>query len=134
MRHRRAPVIKGLGIDIVNVQRMKHWPRVEGIIKRFFNPAEIRSAKERGPSYILSLAARFAAKEAFGKALGTGLTGLKLTDIEVINNHNGKPDIILHDTALKAFNAHGGGIIHLSLTHEKEAAVAVVIIEDLNGA
>ncbi len=127
-------MIKGLGIDIVNVHRMKHWPQVNGIIKRFFNPAEIRSAKARGHSYVLSLAARFAAKEAFGKALGTGLKGLKLTDIEVLNNYNGKPDIILHGTALKAFNDRGGGIIHLSLTHEKEAAVAVVIIEDLNGA
>ncbi len=126
-------MITGLGIDIVNVNRMKHWPEVDGIITRFFNPAEIIAAKEKGHSFILSLAARFAAKEAFGKALGTGLKGMRLTDIEVINNHNGKPDIILHGTALKVFNSHGGGRIHLSLTHEKEAAVAVVIIEDLNG-
>ncbi len=126
-------MIKGIGIDIVNVGRMEHWPRVEGMISRFFNPSEIRSAEERGKTFVLSLAARFAAKEAFGKALGTGLTGLRLTDIEVINNRNGKPDIVLHGTALDAFNAQGGGSIHLSLTHEKEAAVAVVIIEDPHG-
>ena len=123
-------MIKGLGIDIVNVKRMEHWPEVKGIITRFFNSAEIKAVNERGHSAVLSLAARFAAKEAFGKALGTGLKGLKLTDIEVVNNHNGKPDIILHGTALKAFQDNGGGKLHLSLTHEKEAAVAVVIIED----
>ncbi len=126
-------MIKGLGIDIVDVHRMEHWPRVEGLVERFFNPSEIASSKERGSSYILSLAARFAAKEAFGKALGTGLKNLKLTDIEVVNNFNGKPDIVLHGTALKAFHGRGGGYIHLSLTHEKESAVAVVIIEDANG-
>jgi len=123
-------VIKGLGIDIVNVKRMEHWPEVEGILTRFFHPAEIKSVKQKGQSSVLSLAARFAAKEAFGKALGTGLQGMKLTDIEVVNNHNGKPDIILHGTAEDAFTRNGGGVIHLSLTHEKEAAVAVVIIEE----
>lgn len=108
---------------------MEHWPGVDGIISRFFNPAEIDSIKDKGSTAVLSFAARFAAKEAFGKALGTGLKGLRLTDIEVVNNHNGKPDIILHGTALRAFQQNGGGKIHLSLTHEREAAVAVVIIE-----
>ncbi len=124
-------MIKGLGIDIVNVKRMEHWPEVEGILNRFFHPAEISAVKERGHSAVLSLAARFAAKEAFGKAMGTGLKGLRLTDIEVVNNHNGKPDIILHGMAREAFLNNGGGSIHLSLTHEKEAAVAVVIIEEV---
>ena len=124
-------MIKGIGIDIVNVKRMEHWPEVEGILNRFFHPSEIDAVKERGHSAVLSLAARFAAKEAFGKAMGTGLRGMKLTDIEVINNHNGKPDIILHGKAEEAFWGNGGGSIHLSLTHEKEAAVAVVIIEEV---
>lgn len=122
-------MILGLGIDFVNVGRMKHWSEVDGIINRYFHKNEIDSSKTRGNSYILSLAARFAAKEAFGKALGTGLRGLKLTDIEVRNNHNGKPDIILHNTALKAFTQKQGKSLHLSLSHEEEAAVAVVIIE-----
>ena len=122
-------MIIGLGIDFVNVSRMKHWSDVEGIINRYFHKNEIEASNARGNSFILSLAARFAAKEAFGKALGTGLRGLKLTDIEVKNNHNGKPDIILHETALEAFMEKGGKWVHLSLSHEEEAAVAVVIIE-----
>ena len=124
-------MIRGLGIDIVNVKRMEHWPEVEGILNRFFHPEEIAAIKERGRSSVLSLAARFAAKEALGKAMGTGLRGMKLTDIEVVNNHNGKPNIILHGKAKEIFLSNGGGSIHLSLTHEKEAAVAVVIIEEV---
>lgn len=122
-------MIIGLGIDFVNVKRMKHWGEVEGIIDRYFHKNEIEASYSRGNSSMLSLAARFAAKEAFGKALGTGLSGLKLTDIEVKNNHNGKPDIVLHETAMEAFMEHGGKWIHLSLSHEEDAAVAVVIIE-----
>ena len=122
-------MVIGLGIDFVNVKRMRHWVEIEGIIKRYFHENEIEAALSRGSSSTLSFAARFAAKEAFGKALGTGLNGLKLTDIEVRNDHNGKPDIILHETALEAFMDLGGKNIHLSLSHEEEAAVAVVLIE-----
>ena len=122
-------MIVGLGIDFVNVNRMRHWPEVDGIIERFFHRNEIEASLLRGTSSILSFAARFAAKEAFGKALGTGLSGLRLTDIEVRNNHNGKPCIVLYETALEAFMNTGGKNIHLSLSHEDEAAVAVVIIE-----
>jgi holo-[acyl-carrier protein] synthase len=122
-------LIIGLGIDFVNVNRMRHWDEVDGIFARYFHKNEIEASISRGSSSVLSLAARFAAKEAFGKALGTGLRGLKLTDIEVKNNYNGKPDIILHETALDAFMELGGTNIHLSLSHEEEAAVAIVIIE-----
>ncbi|MCF6335927.1 MAG: holo-ACP synthase [Spirochaetales bacterium] len=122
-------MIIGLGIDFVNVDRMRHWVEVDGIIKRYFHESEIKAAFSRGSSSVLSMAARFAAKEAFGKALGTGLRGIKLTDIEVRNNHNGKPEIVLHETALEAYMEMGGAGIHLSLSHEEEAAVAVVIIE-----
>ena len=122
-------MIIGLGIDFVNVNRMRHWTKTDGIIQRFFHPNEVEAAFSRGSSSILSFAARFAAKEALGKALGTGLKGLKLTDIEVKNNHNGKPEIILHETALEAFMDLGGSTMHLSLSHENDAAVAIVIIE-----
>ena len=122
-------MIFGLGIDFVNVNRMRHWTKTDGIIQRFFHPSEVEAAFSRGSSSILSFAARFAAKEAFGKALGTGLKGLRLTDIEVKNNHNGKPEIILHETALEAFMDLAGSTLHLSLSHENDAAVAVVIIE-----
>jgi holo-[acyl-carrier protein] synthase len=122
-------MISGIGIDIVHVDRISRWLEIQGLVDRFFHPQEIEAASRRGAGKALSLAARFAAKEAFGKALGTGLSEMKLKDIQVKNDHNGKPCIILENTALKKFLALGGGIIHCSLTHEGENAVAMVLIE-----
>jgi holo-[acyl-carrier protein] synthase len=123
-------MILGLGVDIVHVSRIRHWVSNPGLLARFFHPDEIAAVHMRGETAALSLAARFAAKEAFGKALGTGLSGLRLRDILVINNYNGKPDMLLYGDALARLQAKGGRRVHVSLTHESENAVAVVIIED----
>jgi holo-[acyl-carrier protein] synthase len=122
-------VIIGIGVDVVDTARLEHWVKNPKMLARFFHPAEVAAALDRGAAAVLSLAARFAAKEAFGKALGTGMRGLVLRDIEVINQHNGKPEIQLYGTALRAFRRSGGRFLHLSLTHEKKAAVAMVVIE-----
>jgi holo-[acyl-carrier protein] synthase len=122
-------MILGLGVDVVHVRRIQHWLATPGLVDRFFHPDEIRTSMDHGPGAALSLAARFAAKEAFGKAVGTGLAGIKLRDLQVINNYNGKPDMVLHGTALDRFNEVGGGKVHLSLTHESDNAIAVVVIE-----
>ncbi|HDQ13449.1 MAG TPA: holo-ACP synthase [Sediminispirochaeta sp.] len=122
-------MILGIGIDIVNVDRMRHWMENPTLLERFFHHDEIAGLRKRKSGAVLSLAARFAAKEAFGKALGTGMRGLVLKDIQVVNSHNGNPSMRLFGTALAALEAHRGKSIHLSLTHEKESAVAVVIIE-----
>ena len=123
-------MIVGLGIDIVHVNRMRHWLDSPALMERFFHPAEIEAVRQRGDTAALTLAARFAAKEAFGKALGTGLAGMRLRDIQVVNNHNGKPDMLLFGDALASLHRVGGRHVHLSLTHERENAVAVVVIED----
>jgi holo-[acyl-carrier protein] synthase len=78
----------------------------------------------------LSLAARFAAKEAFGKALGTGLAGIVLKDIMVKNRHNGQPVVLVSGTALSALRNRGAGKIHISLTHERDNAIAMVVLEN----
>jgi holo-[acyl-carrier protein] synthase len=122
-------MILGLGIDIVHVRRIRHWMTENGLVERFFHPDEVVAAKAQGHAEALSLAARFAAKEAFGKALGTGLAGIRLRDIQVVNNFNGKPDMILHGTALARYDAMGASSVHISLTHESDNAVAVVVIE-----
>ena len=122
-------MISGIGIDIVHVDRITRWLSIPGLVDRFFHPEEIEAASRRGAGKALSLAARLAAKEAFGKALGTGLSGLKLKDIQVRNDHNGKPWIVLQETARRKFDSAGGGMIHCSLTHEGENAVAMVLIE-----
>ncbi|MCX7026741.1 MAG: holo-ACP synthase [Spirochaetes bacterium] len=122
-------MIAGLGIDIVHVGRIQRWLAIPGLVERFFHPIEISTSASRGAGMSLSLAARFAAKEAFGKALGTGLADIHLKDILVRNDHRGKPEIFLEGTALARFKALGGGKLHCSLTHEGENAVAIVIIE-----
>ncbi len=122
-------MIRGIGIDIVHANRMARWIDDPELLDRYFHPEELASVHRKGKTAILSLAARFAAKEAFGKALGTGLRGIRLRDIRVTNDDNGKPHIQLSETARDALNRVGGGVIHLSLTHERENAVAMVVIE-----
>lgn len=122
-------MILGIGVDIVDVNRMRHWWERPRLLRRFFHENEIEAVKLRKSAEILSLAARFAAKEAFGKALGTGMRELTLSDIEVRNSHNGKPQIRVHGSAQRALEAAGGKRLHISMTHEKNHAVAMVVIE-----
>jgi len=123
-------VIRGIGIDVIHVHRMKKWREVPGLLERFFHGEELSAALERGDNADLSLAARFAAKEAFGKALGTGLRGIVLKDIMVKNKHNGQPEILVSGTALSALENCGAGKIHVSLTHEQDNAIAMVVLEN----
>jgi holo-[acyl-carrier protein] synthase len=122
-------VIIGLGIDVVHIDRMQHWNEIDGIFERYFHPDELATSRLRGPAMIHSLAARFAAKEAFGKAIGTGLRGIRLQEIQVQSARTGKPSILLSGRARAAFEELGGRSIHLSLTHERDNAIAVVVIE-----
>jgi len=122
-------MIKGIGIDVVHVRRMERWLRIPGLLERYFHPSELEETREKGSGRCLSLAARFAAKEAFGKALGTGLAGIILKDIWVKNRYNGQPEIRLSGTALRALEWNGANRVHISLTHENHNAIAMVVLE-----
>jgi holo-[acyl-carrier protein] synthase len=122
-------VILGVGIDVVHVERIRRWRGIAGLYDRYFHPEELKAALPRGEVGILSLAARFAAKEALGKALGSGLRNLSLRDIAVLNDSHGKPFMVLSGNAEEAFQDFGGKRIVLSLSHERDNALAVVIIE-----
>lgn len=122
-------MILGVGIDVVHVERIRRWRKIEGLYDRFFHPEELASALPRGEVGILSLAARFAAKEAFGKAIGSGLRHFALRDIAVLNDSHGKPIIMLTGSAEAAFKDFGGSRIVVSLSHERDNALAVVLIE-----
>ena len=123
-------MIAGIGVDVVHVHRMIRWREISGLLDRYFHPEELSEALSKGSGVNLSLAARFAAKEAFGKALGTGLAGIVLKDIMVKNRHNGQPVIIVSGTALAALKRCGAQYIHLSLTHERDNAIAMVVLEN----
>jgi holo-[acyl-carrier protein] synthase len=110
---------------------MERWLAAPGLLERYFHPRELEASLSRGKGGAHSLAARFAAKEAFGKALGTGLAGIALKDIIVSNSHNGRPEIHVVNTALGALEKSGANRVHLSLTHEHEYAAASVVLEEI---
>ncbi|MDR3335170.1 MAG: holo-ACP synthase [Treponema sp.] len=124
-------MIIGIGVDLVQVHRMERWRTNPRLLERFFHPDELAIALSRGGGVNQSLAARFAAKEAFGKALGIGLVGLALKDIQVVSHPNGRPELAVSGTALRAFKESGANRIHLSLTHERDNAIALVVMERL---
>ena len=125
-------MIIGIGIDIVQVKRMEKWYSNAALLNRFFHIDELAGINMQKNSALQSLAARFAAKEAFGKALGTGLTNIVLKDIMVINSENGKPQMCLSATAKDAFEKSGANKVHVSLSHEKENAIAMIVLEKVN--
>ena len=122
-------MIVGIGIDVVHTQRLRRWEAVPGLFDRYYHPAEVAESARKGAGGILSLAARFAAKEAFGKALGSGLKGIILRDIIVTNDAAGKPIMHLEGTARAALEKAGGQRVLVSLSHEQDNALAMVVIE-----
>ncbi|MBU8913519.1 MAG: holo-ACP synthase [Spirochaetales bacterium] len=122
-------MILGIGIDLLQVRRMDRWVDQPGLLARFFHPGELEDARRRGKSMALSLAVRYSAKEALGKAMGIGVQEFSLKEVQVVNNKLGKPEILLHGKALESLRRFGGSKIHLSLSHELDNAVAMVVIE-----
>jgi holo-[acyl-carrier protein] synthase len=122
-------MIIGIGTDLVENQRLESWLSQPRLLEKYFTAAE-RADAAAGGYPAASLAARFAAKEAFGKAVGTGLAGLRLSDIETLRDQRGKPWLELGPSALEALKNAGGRRVHLSLSHEKGYSLAFVIVED----
>ena len=101
-------MILGVGIDVVHPQRLRRWQAIPGLLERFYHHNELAQVRSRGEKLALqSLAARFAAKEAFGKALGSGLAGLSLRDMAVMNNAAGKPELRVTGSARAALERIG---------------------------
>lgn len=124
-------MITGCGIDIVAIKRFSLLVENERFLERFFHQDEIAYIYQQKKGAIESLAVRFAAKEALGKALGSGITGLKLKEICIRRNMQGKPEMHLYGTAQDKLKRNGANHIHISLSHEKEYAIAQVILEQI---
>jgi holo-[acyl-carrier protein] synthase len=123
-------MIKGMGVDIIDVARIKKIvEKGNGFIEKVFTETEIKYCRDKYRPAI-HYAGRFAAKEALLKALGTGLRGtMAWTDISVENNELGKPSITLAGKTLENFKKNNLQSLQLSISHTREYAVAVVIIE-----
>ena len=123
--------IFGIGTDIVNVDRIKNSLKNKNFIKRIYNKREILKCKKINKS-INCYAKRFAAKEAFSKALGTGISnGVNFNEIVILNRKSGKPYISIIGQTKKILNKkfkNKKSKISLSLSDEKKYAVAFVTI------
>lgn len=124
-------MIYGTGVDIVEIARFERFleQRNDSLFKRIFTPTEIDycAAKRLSAQHY---ALRFAAKESFLKALGTGLRdGLSWKDMEVVNDELGKPELRLTGRALELFREAGLSSCFLSLSHDAGCAIAMVVLE-----
>ena len=124
-------MICGIGIDLVENGRLEKIIEKWGIkfLNRVFSAGEIQYCGKHIQSST-HYGARFAAKESFLKALGIGLgMGVKLSDIEVVHDKNGKPALALCGGAKVQIEKRKITKIHLSLTHTKKYATAIVLLE-----
>ncbi len=123
-------MIVGLGTDIAEVARIAKSIENSAFKEKVFSKTEIAYC-EKKTNKAENYAARFAAKEAFFKALGTGWRGaMAFNDVEVVNDVLGKPTINLLNEAGKVLTERNIKTIHISLSHTKEMAMATVILED----
>ncbi|MBB4638577.1 holo-ACP synthase [Longimicrobium terrae] len=128
-------MIAGIGTDMVSITRVRELLHRKGdaALRRFFTPAEAErchASKSPGESF----AARFAAKEAFFKAMGTGWgLGGRWTEVEVVSAPSGAPSIRLSGRAAELAAERGIDRIHLSMTHTDDTAAAFVVLESAAG-
>lgn len=124
-------MIYGIGVDIVDIRRMGRVIDRWGMrfINRVFTAREINSCS-RGLKSVSSLALRFAAKEAFSKAIGLGMRkGIRWQDIEIVQNPNGRPDLNVTGEALSLCHKEGITGWYVSLSDESSYGIAVVVLE-----
>lgn len=124
-------MIIGIGLDVVEIDRIARALARHGgrFAPRFFTPREQSYCHRGGPRVAAArFAARFAAKEAFVKALGTGFVGGAWRDIEVIHDGTGRPQIYLGGAWTAQTAALGVVQVFVSLTHARQYAAAQVIL------
>ena len=126
-------MIYGIGVDLVKVPRLaaaiaRHGDR---FLNRVFTSQEIAYCQRKARGRDSAFALRFAAKEAFSKALGVGLrqNGIRWREVEVVPNPLGKPELQVTGRAAELCTAARITAMHLSLTDENDQALAVVILE-----
>ena len=120
-------MIIGLGVDIIEVDRIKKAIENKKFIQRVFTEKETVYCESKKAEKAASYAVRFAAKEAVLKSFGTGLRDGKLIDIEILNDDLGCPKVYLQGFFAEMSNEKKISDIYISLSHTKENAIAQVI-------
>jgi holo-[acyl-carrier protein] synthase len=123
--------VVGVGVDAIEIQRVRDaLTRTPTLLDRLFTERERASCITRcGDLRYGGLAARFAAKEAVAKALGTGISGFGFRDIEVLTDEAGRPTIELRGGAASVAARAGVDRVHVSLSHSGDVAVANAVAE-----
>lgn len=126
-------MVVGIGVDIVKIERIRNAS--ERLFVRVCTLEERTYCDSFGPEGRFErYAGRFAAKEAVSKGLGTGIAaGVAWTDIEVLPTPSGAPRVVLHGAATAHLQRLGGQAVHLSISHDKESAVAMAVLESEPG-
>ncbi len=123
-------MIEGIGVDIVSISRIERVIECWGtrFLRRIFLSNELNYAMAKSRPYA-SLAGIFAAKEACAKALGWGIGSISWQDINVQRDEKGRPFLILSDSAIKQVKNASNMRWHLSISHDCDKAIAVVVLE-----
>lgn len=116
-------MVKGIGVDIIEIDRVKAAVKRHGnkFLEKIFTPAEIKYCKKFNKLRYPEISVRFAAKEAYSKANGTGIRGIRWKEIEVSNETSGKPFLVIKGKKLRN--------VQVTLSHSQKYAVASVLIE-----
>lgn len=122
-------MIVGIGLDVTEVARMERHCEDMQFLKKLLHPDELTELLSSSETRAQLLASRFAVKEAFSKAVGTGMRGLRFVDIQLSHDELGKPHLILHGKARNLCDNLHADEIFVSLSHEKSVSAAVVILE-----
>ncbi len=119
--------VVGIGTDLVDIDRFRSVLRRRPTVAERLFTANERTYAHRAVDPAARLAARFAAKEATLKALGCGLGGMRMADIEVVRSEDGRPELVLHGDARSTAAGHGVGRWLVSLSHTDHLAQATVV-------
>jgi holo-[acyl-carrier protein] synthase len=118
-------MISGVGVDIENIRRFERLAAKHRSLSHIYGPAELALLASCGAR---SYAANYCAKEAFAKALGTGVRGFRLREVELLRDSGGRPYYSLSGAA-KLIAQSRGLVFHVSVTHSDEYAAAFAVAE-----
>jgi len=123
--------VVGVGIDAVEIDRMRlALLRTPALIDRLFTDGEqLQCTARTGRRRFARFAARFAAKEAVAKALGTGVVGFGFRDVEIVNADGGAPSVVLNDRAQAVAHRVGVTTLLVSLSVTRDVAIATALAE-----
>ena len=122
-------MITGIGTDLIEIVRIQRAiEKNPHFMERVYTANEIVYCRRKKNAW-QSFAARFAAKEAVSKALGTGIGPVGLMEIEIVNAENGQPKVVLHGKALQLAADRNIQRVHISLSHSEAYAMATAVLE-----